>query len=60
MVYTRKEHSRNVLTGLVSGLIAGIFIAVVSETQNWWIAIFLTSIYAIIGYWVSWWLVKAR
>jgi membrane protein implicated in regulation of membrane protease activity len=41
-------------------LIVAVFVGVLYDTQNWWAAIFTSTIYAFIAYWVSWQLVKDK
>jgi len=61
MKYTKKEHKRNILNGIVSSLTAGIFVGVFYDTNGNWIAsLIATLIYAIPAYWISWFFLKDK
>ena len=60
MKYTPKEHKRNILNGIASSLVAGVFFGVLYDTKSWMISIFVTLLYSIGAYWFTWFLVKDR
>jgi len=60
MEYTKQEHKRNIINGIASSLVVGVFIGVLYDTKSWMASIFVATLYAIVAFWVSWLFVKDK
>lgn len=65
MTYTYKEHQRNVIVGVVAGMLSGVFFAMFYMWQNkgiwtWIVPIFILVFYGVIITPITWWLLKDK